>query len=451
MMRLLAQRIAANFRGEGAARQLARGTVVSFLIQATGVGLILLAEILLARVLGTSGYGLYATVMAWVNVLAMIALLGSNHLLLRFVPTYVATMEWSRLNGLLRHCIRTSLTSGVGIYIAALLTLALLREDVTTETFWAFVIGIAAVPVAALSQQRQAILRGLHRVIEALSPELIVRPLLLMLLVVGLAWVVKAPVSAPIALSMNGLALIAAFLLGRHWQRNLMPIEARTASPIIQSSGWQHIAVPLFLIAAMQLLIVRLDIILLGALEGHEQAGRYAAASRVADLVVFALASANVIVAPLIAGLHARNDIAGMQHMLALLAKGITLLTLPVVVIIGFFGQSILGLFGHDYEVAYLPLLILVCGQVVNALSGPVDFIMAMTGQQMKMLQILALATGLNLVLNLLLIPPLGLLGAAIATASTTIFWNLFMRRVVRQRLGVDASVLILFRRRLRG
>ena len=141
-MRSLAQRIAVQFRGEGASRQLARGTVVSFLIQATGVGLILLAEILLARILGMSGYGLYATVMAWVNVLAMISLLGSNHLLLRFVPTYVATMEWSLLSGVVRHCSRTSVAFGIGISLAMVLLLVLLRERVTTETFLAFVIGL---------------------------------------------------------------------------------------------------------------------------------------------------------------------------------------------------------------------------------------------------------------------------------------------------------------------
>lgn len=450
-MRSLARGVATLFRGEAPTRQLARGTLISFFIQVTGVALILLAEIILARVLGATGYGLFATVMAWVQVLAMVTLLGSNHLLLRFVPTYVATAEWPLLRGLVRHCGRTSLVFAAAILLGAGLLLAALGERVAAETRWAFVIGLAAVPAAALSQQRQAILRGLHRVVEALSPELIVRPLVLMLLVAGLAWGLQRPVSPAVALLMNGAALVGAFLLGRHWQRRAMPAEVRAVSPVVRAGEWHRISLPLFLIAGMQLLITRMDIMLLGALAGHEDAGRYAAASRVADLVVFALASANVIVAPLIAGLHARDDIAGLQRMLNALARAVLLLTLPLVPLIAVFGQPILGLFGAGYEVAYVPLLILVCGQVVNALSGPVDFVMAMTGQQVRMLQILALATGLNLVLNLALIPSLGLVGAAIATASTTVFWNLCMRWVVRRRLGVDASVLVLLRGRGAG
>lgn len=434
--------------GEGASNQLVRGSLVSFAIQGIGAGLIFMSEILLARIMGAGGYGLFATVMAWLQVLALVALVGSNNLLLRFVPAYVATSDWSRLHGLMQHCGRISIGLGLGMLGVSLIFLTALGDRITGETRWAYIIGMVGLPIMALSLQRQAILRGLHRVAVALSPELIIRPIGLIVLVSALVWVFAIPVTAPHVLAMNGLAVFLAYLLGRYWQQRAMPVQVQTSPAVTQSREWLRIAIPLSLIAGMHLLIARLDIILLGALIGHEQAGHYAAASRVADLIVFALASANVIVAPLIAGLHVRNDVAGMQQMLTLLAKGVSLLTIPLVIMVGLFGQPILGLFGAGYEVAYLPLLILVCGQVINALSGPVDFVLAMTGQQMKMLQILALATGLNLGLNLLLIPPLGLMGAAIATASTTVFWNLFMRRVVRQRLGIDASVLVLLRRR---
>lgn len=428
------------------AEQFVRGSLVSFFMQGTGAGLIFVSELVLARVLGAGSYGLFAMVMAWLQVLATFALLGSNHLLLRLVPTYVATQEWPLLGGLLRYCSRITLVFGLAIFLAGVVLLTMLGEYVADETRRAFLVGLAAVPVAALSLQRQAVLRGLHRVAAALSPELIVRPVLLMLTVAGMAWGLGMTVSASVGLAMNGAALIATFLFGRYWQNQAVPAQTCTVLPAVKPGDWLRIAGPLFLISGMQLLIVRLDIMLLGVLAGHEDAGRYAAASRISDLIVFALASANVVVAPLIAGLHARNDIAGMQTMLVSLAKGVTLLTIPLVAVIVLFGKSLLGFFGHGYEAVYLPLLILVCGQIVNALSGPVDFVMSMTGQQVNMLKILAIATGLNAVFNLLLIPQFGPVGAAVATAGTTVFWNLAMRRAVRRKLGIDASVLVLLR-----
>lgn len=447
MIRYLQKLAGDVMRRDQAGGQLVRGSLVSFVLQGGGAGLIFISEIMLARVLDAADYGLFATVMAWVQVLAMVALLGSNNLLLRFVPAYVATADWPHLRGLVRYCQRGGVVLGLAVIVASFLILMALNGRIDSETRWAFMMGIMALPIVALSLQRQAILRGLHRVAVALSPDLIVRPAGLILMIAVLAWVFEMPLGAPHALAVNGLMFLLAFGLGHYWLRQVMPAQASICPATTQSREWLRIAAPLFLIAMMQLLIVRLDIMLLGILRGHDQAGHYAAASRVADLIVFALASANVIVAPLIAGLHARNDLAGMQKMLTLLTKGVTLLTIPLVVLMVVFGRRILGFFGAGYDIAYIPLLVLVCGQIVNALSGPVDFVMSMTGQQMKMLQILALATGLNLALNLLLIPAFGLTGAAIATASTTVFWNLLMRRVVRQRLGVDASVLVLLRK----
>ena len=429
-------------------RQLARGSLVSFFIQGTGAGLIFFSEILLARVLGVTQYGLFATVMAWSQVLVLVALVGNNHLLLRFVPTYLGRGEWSLLRGIQRYSSRISMFVALGVLSTAALLLASMSVQFSSEVRSAFLIGLAALPFAALSLQRQAFLRGLHRVAAALAPELILRPLLLMALVVALAFLAHAEMSAAAALALNGVAVFAAFAVGRLLQQRAMPTAARQAAPEERHAERIRIGVPLFLITGIQLLIVRLDIILLGAMAGHEAAGYYAPASRVADLVVFALASANVIVGPLVAGLYARNDVAGLQKVLATLAKGVLLFTIPLVFFITFFGLEILGLFGDEYRAAYVPLLILTCGQVVNAVSGPVDFVMAMTGQQVRMLQILALSAVLNVALNLLLIPPFGLVGAAIATASTTVFWNLLMRRAVMQRLGVDASILVLFWRR---
>jgi O-antigen/teichoic acid export membrane protein len=236
-----------------------------------------------------------------------------------------------------------------------------------------------------------------------------------------------------------------------YWQRRAIPVEVASAIPAKRSYEWLTIAIPLFLIASMQMLIVRMDIILLGAIDGREQAGIYAAASRVADLVVFALAAANAIVAPMISGFHARDDMSGLQHVMKLLAKGVLAFTVPLVILVVIYGHDILGIFGDGYQIGYAPLLILVCGQLVNALSGPVDFLMYMTGHQKQSLRILVLATVLNLMLNLVLIPFYGLVGAAIATATTTMFWNHLMRRFVRSNLGIEASVLVLFRSGLRN
>lgn len=439
-------RITALLGGDVDTRRFARGTSVSFLIQGAGAGLIFLSEIVMARILGASGYGLFATVMAWSQVLVLIVLLGSNNLLLRFVPMYLATTDWCSLRGLLRFSTRMAVLVGVGIVVVVLCGLVIVGERMPDDIRWALLAGFAVLPFAALSLQRQAVLRGLHQVARALIPEIIVRPVLLMAFAGGLVWGFGQTLSAPTGLILNGVAVMLAFLLGWYWQRRATPDEVRSASPASDVPGWLKISIPLFVVTCVQLLLVRMDIMLLGLLSGKDHAGIYAAASRVADLVVFALGTANIVVAPMIAALHARGDIHGIQRLLRLLSIGILSVTLPVSVVIFFFGGDILAMFGAGYRDAYVPLQILVFAQLVNALCGPVSYLLAMTGHQRVLMSVLSVSALLNLALNLLLIPTYGIVGAAIATAVTTLIWNTGLVYVIRRNLGVQSSVLSLWR-----
>jgi O-antigen/teichoic acid export membrane protein len=50
-------------------------------------------------------------------------------------------------------------------------------------------------------------------------------------------------------------------------------------------------------------------------------------------------------------------------------------------------------------------------------------------------------AAGGNIVLNALLIPPFGTLGAAMATAATFLLWNVLLNIKARRLLGIDCSI----------
>ena len=96
-----------------------------------------------------------------------------------------------------------------------------------------------------------------------------------------------------------------------------------------------------------------------------------------------------------------------------------------------------LGLFGDEFVAATGILLILSAGQVVFALSGPVLYILTMTAHEKTALHIMYVTASINIVGNAILIPLIGLHGAAIATASTTILWNIIAVWRVYHYLGV--------------
>ena len=84
----------------------------------------------------------------------------------------------------------------------------------------------------------------------------------------------------------------------------------------------------------------------------------------------------------------------------------------------------VLGLFGANYVLARDALLLLLGGQFFSSLCGPGAIYLNMTGKQKKLNTILILGLGINVVLNLMLIPIYGIEGAAAATLISMIFWN---------------------------
>jgi O-antigen/teichoic acid export membrane protein len=123
--------------------------------------------------------------------------------------------------------------------------------------------------------------------------------------------------------------------------------------------------------------------------------------------------------------------------------------TAAVAIAIAIAGYWVLGLFGKGFaEAAYIPLLIILAGQCVAAMSGPTGFLMTMTRYERQASWFMALAAVLNVVFSVALIPAFGLIGAALATAFGSVAWNVSGLAFVRTRLGVNPTVLPLGEKR---
>jgi len=109
---------------------------------------------------------------------------------------------------------------------------------------------------------------------------------------------------------------------------------------------------------------------------------------------------------------------------LTVAAWGIFACTLILGILAIAFGKIILNAFGPGFDAAYPALVVLVFGQIVNALAGSVGFLMIMTGHQRQMAYILCGVAVMNAALNAAFVPMYGLMGAAAATTMTHIVWN---------------------------
>jgi len=107
--------------------------------------------------------------------------------------------------------------------------------------------------------------------------------------------------------------------------------------------------------------------------------------------------------------------------------------TAPILISLIVFGKFVLlNFFGLNFIKSYTPLLIIIVGQFINAICGPVGYFLNMTGNERFVSFVILISCIINIVLGYALIPKYGINGSAVASAISIIFWNLTMVSFVK-------------------
>lgn len=404
----------------------------------------LVISILLARLLGPEGYGVYAFAYAVVMLLALPAQAGLPTLLVRDVARYEAEESWGLLSGLLRRsnqlvALLTVLI--IAVAVAVMLVFDLGFSAMERATFaWA----LALLPVMALGNLRGATLRGLRRVVQGQLPELGIRIGLFALALAGVLgaaslWPgVSIQLTPWLAMALHAAAALVAFLVGVWLLRRELPAAVARARRVYETRAWLRSLLPLTLLAGVAMINSRMDIVLLGVLATPADVGVYRVASSMASPIIFALTAVNVVVAPYFARAYAGDDRAGLQRLATWSARVSAAVALPTAAVLIAFGAPILGfVFGREFAAGATALALLAVGQLGNVAAGSVGNILNMSGHERDTVFASGAAAAVNLVLNLALIPSLGIEGAAIATMVSLILWNGILIERVWRRTGV--------------
>jgi len=424
----------------GASPQMAWDTAWSFSLKATNTLLAFLATALLARLLGASGYGIYAYAYSVVWLLTLPAEAGLPGLIVRETARGMTEGDPGHVQGVWRWAARVvaALSLAVVLVLGPILIAwqGGLRSPQGRTLAWA----LALVPLIAMGNLRGGALRGLQHIVAGQLPEFFLRPGLFLLLVAGAALLVTERLAAPMAMAIHVAAALAAFVIGTWMLWRLTPPAVRSAQPSVESKGWIVSSALFALIAGFSVVNSQASIVILGIFRAPVQVGLYRVAVQVAALASFGLQAVNMVVAPRFADLYARGNLERLQKLVTASARVVLAFNLMLTGLLILLGRSFFPLvFGPEFAASYQPLLILLVGQMVNSAAGSVGLLLNMTGHEHETVRGMAVAAGLNIVLNLLMIPTWGLQGAAAATAISMIVWNALLWWRVRSILGINS------------
>ncbi|MGV6831757.1 MAG: MATE family efflux transporter, partial [bacterium] len=143
----------------------------------------------------------------------------------------------------------------------------------------------------------------------------------------------------------------------------------------------------------------------------------YTVAVKVTFIVGIMQLTINAVIAPDISKYWFENSEKKLTQLINKAIKLNFIFTFPIILILVIFSEPILLFLGESYLNSKTPLIVLLAGQVLNSFCGPVGLYLNMTERQNVLLKILLIATLINIILNLFLIPKHGLFGAAVSTS----------------------------------
>ena len=197
---------------------------------------------------------------------------------------------------------------------------------------------------------------------------------------------------------------------------------------------------PLFLSSFFTIFLNQTDILMLSYYLPADQIGIYSIANRLAVLVFFLASSTFAIFSPAIARLLGKDQREDIESLLNKVTRLILIGTIPIFLIITIFSKEALTIFGKEFTAGNTALLILASSFLFNSLIGFAGQILGVMGRS-KLILINSLgASILNIVLNYVLIPRYGIIGAAMATGFSIFAINL--ARTIEIYILEDFSIL---------
>ena len=430
-------------------RQLARAVV-----GAGGLGilqrvLVVTTSVLLARMLGTNGFGLFSYVAAFVALLSVPAQFGIPMLILRSVAAYSATARWDLVRGLLVRAVQYGVVLALSVAFVAIALVGSLKTSLPSLDWATFLLGVLLLPTGTITAMATSALSGLGYVVRAQVAEQLLRPLLMALALGAIVLVTHWSLAPAEAMAVNVIAAAIASVFSVSLLAKIAAPKLRHVHSSFASGEWLKSVAPFGLIAVMQIVNTQSDVLLLGLFSTPSDVGLYRAASQAAGLIAFTLTTVNTVIGPRLAWLYKTGDQRSLQRLVTMSSRLILVTSLPVALGFIFFGDPLLRLiFGREFGGGSTALAILSVGQVVNASVGSVGLMLIMTGHERDALLGLSVAAVLNLLLDLLLIPALGMIGAAYATAVSVITWNVLLAFKLYSTTGL-VSMAFSFRRGL--
>lgn len=393
-----------------------------------------------SRLLGIEGYGQYAYYVALLMLASQPANCGMRSTLTKYIAERRTDPAWHRAVAAYAGWVTAAAAAIVGLGVLLLVLLSA-RSSLPAVLLALLVVGILWAEQG--HQHASGILYGLQREEESTVPASVGVAL------GGAVGVVLVVLGFGLTGALSGMlfsaALVAAVTLHLARRalggRSAVDPEPSLPRPELLRFGLWSMAY-----AGIAMMLYSIDVLLVRHFAGDHQTGLYAAAVQWSEFVWFVPIAIEGVMLQSTAHLWTQGHMEKITQLMSRLMRYVALTIAFLLLYVLVFAEHIVTVyFGEDFRDAALPLQLLIPGAFAFSLARVMRPVIQARGWVVTLLKIIAAATGINVLLNVLLVPRWGASGAAVAASlcfigATVLFDRVLEAQGVRPFHGLSSG-----------
>lgn len=407
----------------------------TFFIRSLGVFSAFILNIIIARYLGLNEAGIYFLSMTIIMSLAMFVRMGVDNTLIKVIGIASEENDYEKIINYMLSALLIIIITGLPISFSMYVFSGFLDTYVfkSSEILGQLkFVSFSLIPVAVIWLLSGCI-KGVRRPASAGFVESVGVPLFT--LIILLFTVLLYDLNALFALQVYLVAVFITIFVGVYVCVRVIPVGKYRIKLKIREL--LSMSLPIMVITVSSFLIMWLPSLLLGVFSEPSSVALYNVSFRVAALLSFVLVVMNSVLSPRFAVLYKEDNIKSIEILAVKSTLLMGVMISPLVIMVFFYSDFVLMLFGNDFIQASTMLKIISIGQVFNVLTGSVGFILMMTGHEKIMRNIVLFTLFVSIILNIFMINTYGSLGAAITICVCMFIQNGLMSWAVYKSLGI--------------
>jgi len=423
-------------------KDILKGSSLTFAAKIMGILFGLATSLIIARYYGADVVGIVAIVNSILAIFGIFALMGTNTAVLRLIPEYLQKYSLSSAYELYKKTISIvfglSLLGTLVLYLSSGLLSEYAFHKPSLEHF--LVIASLFIGIQAMVPIHQDVIRGLQKINLYAVMQFLPSFLNFFLIVIVTFFFFYKYNPVYVIFASSTMMLIITFIaVQRSFKTTASIYDTEytvTRSEIITLSF------PMFLANGMFIVIEQTDTMMLGIMRSEAEVGIYSIAFKLAMMTMLIFTAVNSMAAPKFSQLYHSGKMEELKQVAQKSTKLIFWINLPIFIIYILLGEFLLKLFGSEFTMGYYPLIILAMGQLILAMVGSVGHFLNMTGHQNVFKNIIIIGGVLNIILNFILIPNYGIIGAAIASMVSNAAWGISAAIYIRHKFGFSIAYI---------